>query len=200
MSELASYAARSPFDGHLKPIGSSPSAGVVASELANRQIATVIARRDRAAFVAKARSAFGIDLTGGPRRISAEGLSFVGTGPRTWIALRDGGGPLVEELQRTFGDHAAVSDQSDGLAVLRLSGDRVRATFEKGLGIDLHPRAFGPGDAAATTCAHLGVTLWQLDEAPTYEIAVFRSLVPDFCHWLAESAAEYGVRVESDRG
>jgi sarcosine oxidase subunit gamma len=200
MPELASYAARSPFDGHLKPIGSAASAGVVASERANRQIATVIARRDRVAFVAQARSAFGIDLTGSPRRVSSESLSLVGIGPRTWIALRDAGRPLVEELQRAFGDNAAVSDQSDGLAVLRLSGDRVRATFEKGLGIDLHPRIFRPGDAAATTCAHFGVTLWQLDEAPTYEIAVFRSLVPDFCRWLAESAAEYGLRVETDRG
>jgi heterotetrameric sarcosine oxidase gamma subunit len=85
--------------------------------------------------------------------------------------------------------------------VLRLSGPKVRATFEKGLGVDLHPGSFRPGDAAVTACAHLGVILWQIDEAPTYEVAVFRSLASRFWHWLSESAAEYGLRiVPSARG
>jgi methylglutamate dehydrogenase subunit D len=200
MPETASFAARSAFDGHLRSVGSESSAGVVVRDLMNLQVATVIARRDRDALVALARSAFALDLPAGPKRVSSQSLAFVGTGPRTWIALRDGGSPLAEDLQRAFGDNAAVSDQSDGFAVLRVSGNRVRATFEKGLGIDLHPRAFRPGDSAVTTCAHLGVTLWQLDDAPTYDIAVFRSLASALCHWLAESAAEYGLRVEIDRG
>jgi sarcosine oxidase subunit gamma len=93
-----------------------------------------------------------------------------------------------------------VSDQSDGYAVLRLAGAAMRATFEKGLAVDLHPAAFGPGDAAVTTCSHIGVILWQLDDAPTYEIALFRSLAADFWHWLSTSAAEYGLRVAPQRG
>ena len=62
--------------------------------------------------------------------------------------------------------------------------------------IDLHPRAFGPGDAAVTSVAHVGVHLWQIDAAPTYELAVPRSLAAAFWHWLVESAAEFGGTIE----
>ena len=30
----------------------------------------------------------------------------------------------------------------------------------------------------------MGVTLWQVDDAPTYDIAVFRSLAGSFWKWL----------------
>ena len=59
--------------------------------------------------------------------------------------------------------------------------------------IDLHPRAFKPGDTAVTCVAHIGVQLWQIDDAPTYEFAVARSLAQSFWHWLEASAAEYGL-------
>jgi heterotetrameric sarcosine oxidase gamma subunit len=200
MPEPIMFARRSPFAGLLKPINASDAAGVIVDECAERQVATVIARRGREALGAMVRSAYGLDLPVGPKWAGTEQLAFVGTGPRTWLAIRDGGAPLADELQRELGDAAAVSDQSDGYAVLRLSGSGVRATFEKGLAVDLHKAAFGPGDAAVTTCSHLGVIVWQLDEAPTYEIALFRSLAADFWHWLSESAAEFGLRVAPPRG
>jgi methylglutamate dehydrogenase subunit D len=194
-------AARSAFEGMLKPTGPSAAAGVIVSERADLQIATVIARGRHEAVAARLRAAYGMDLPMGPARIATERLALVATGPRTWLATRDGGEPLSEELRRELGETVAVSDQSDGYAVLRLSGEKVRATFEKGLSVDLHPRAFRPGDAAATSCSHLSVIIWQLDEAPTYEVAVFRSLAAAFWHWLSESAAEFGLRVEgSGRG
>jgi sarcosine oxidase subunit gamma len=37
--------------------------------------------------------------------------------------------------------------------------------------------------------------LWQLDDAPTYEVALPRSLARSFAEWLAESAAEFGMVV-----
>jgi sarcosine oxidase subunit gamma len=193
-------AARSAFEGLLKPTGPSAAAGVIVSERADLQIATVIAR-GRDPIAACLRSAYGIDLPAGPARVAMDRLALVAIGPRTWLATRDGGQPLAEELRRELGETAAVSDQSDGYAVLRLSGEKVRATFEKGLSVDLHPRAFRPGDAAVTSCSHLGVIIWQLNEAPTYEVAVFRSLAAAFWHWLSDSAAEYGLQVvPSGRG
>jgi len=39
------------------------------------------------------------------------------------------------------------------------------------------------------------VHLWQIDDSPTYDIAVPRSLAASFWHWLAESAAEFGLDV-----
>ena len=197
MRDAVPLAARSAFEGLLHAVGRGEAPGVVVRARAGLEIATVIARGGSAALAARVRSAYGIDLPFGPRRAASDRIAFVGTGPRTWLAMGDTGGRLSDELQRELADTAAVSDQSDGYAVMRLWGDKVRATFEKGLGVDLHPRAFGPGDAAATACAHIGVIVWQLDATPTYEIAVFRSLAAAFWHWLSESAAEFGVRVEA---
>jgi heterotetrameric sarcosine oxidase gamma subunit len=192
MPDALTFAPLSAYAGLLKPVGPA-AAGVVVQDRVDLQIATVIARGDRAALAARIGAAYGVDLPIGLKRVEAGAIAFVGTGPRTWLATRDGLGDLSADLRQALGDAAAVSDHSDGYAVLRVSGPQARATFEKGIGIELHPRAFRPGDAAATTCAHLGIVLWQLDEAPAYEVAVFRSLAGSFWHWLSESAAEFGL-------
>jgi methylglutamate dehydrogenase subunit D len=197
MRDAVPLNARSAFEGLLHDVGPAEAPGVVVRERAGLEIATVIARGGPAALAARVRSAYGIDLPSGPKRAASDRVAFVATGPRTWLALGEAGERLSDELQRKLADTAAVCDQSYGYAVMRLWGDKVRATFEKGLGIDLHPRAFAPGDAAATACAHIGVIVWQLDASPTYEIAVVRSLAAAFWHWLSESAAEFGVRVEA---
>jgi len=61
--------------------------------------------------------------------------------------------------------------------------------------IDLHPRVFQPGDTAVTGAAHIEVQLWQLDDAPTYEILLFRGFARSFWDWLTHSAAESGYDV-----
>jgi methylglutamate dehydrogenase subunit D len=101
----------------------------------------------------------------------------------------------------TLGDTAAVTDQSDGYAVLRLSGPFVRAVLEKCVSIDLHERAFASGSVASTRCAHIGVILWRLDDNagfPVFEMAVFRSFARSLWHFLEESAAEFGLAVLKD--
>ena len=93
------------------------------------------------------------------------------------------------------GGLAAVADQSDGRSVIRVGGPRAREALGKGVLIDLHPRAFGPGDAAVTTIAHIGAHFWQVDDAPSYEFVVSRSFAADFWRWLVAAAAEFGVNV-----
>jgi len=195
MAESATLRARSAFSGLLQPVGSPDQAGVTAVERADLQIATVIARGDPRVLSARVRSAYGVELPSRPRLAAGGRITLMGTGPRTWLAIRERAGPLSEELRSELGEAAAVADQSDAYAVMRLSGAKVRATFEKGLGVDLHPRVFRAGDGAVTPCAHLGVVLWQIDELPTYEVAVARSLAAAFWHWLSESAAEYGLAI-----
>ena len=91
--------------------------------------------------------------------------------------------------------HVVRSDQSDGRALMRLSGSRVRDLLAKGCPIDLHPRAFKGGDVALTTISHIGVHLWQVDDAPTYDLALMRSMAESFWSWLDASAAEFGYSV-----
>jgi sarcosine oxidase subunit gamma len=71
----------------------------------------------------------------------------------------------------------------------------VRETLAKGCPVDLHPRAFEPGDTALTAIAHMGVQLWQGDAAPTYELFVTRSMAGSFAEWLLAAAAEFGLEV-----
>ena len=141
------------------------------------QIAAVVARgRDDHALIEKAQ---------------ALGIALLGIGPGKWLAVAEpDAAPLAERLSREFGGLAAVTDLSDAYAVLRVAGASARALFERGLGVDLHPRAFKPGDVAVTTCDHFNVVIWQLDAAPTYEVALYRSYAASFHHWLTESAAE----------
>jgi sarcosine oxidase subunit gamma len=77
---------------------------------------------------------------------------------------------------------------------LRIAGPRARVTFAKGLSIDLDPSAFAVGHVASSILAHIAVTIWRTDET-SYDTAVPRSFAGDFWHWLAESAAEFGLAV-----
>ena len=109
---------------------------------------------------------------------------------------------MAAELSEAIGDAAAVTDQSDGYATLRLIGPRAAALLEKGVSIDLHDGVFLPGSAAVTSCAHLGIMLWRIEnenDHPVYEIAVFRSLARSLWHFIEESASEFGFAVMADR-
>jgi len=89
---------------------------------------------------------------------------------------------------------ASLVDQSHGRTLLVLTGPRVRDALAKGVPIDLHPRAFRPGDAASTLIAHIPVHLWQVDDRPSYEFAIARSLAQSFWQWLTAAAAEWGLQ------
>jgi sarcosine oxidase subunit gamma len=166
-------------------------------------LASVIARRGgQEALAARVRGILDLDLPDRPRWAAAGPVALVWAGPGQWLAVDQGeeGAIFEDRLRRDFAGLASVSDQSDGRVLLRISGPSARAALAKGVMIDLHPRAFEPGDAALSQIAHIGVHFWQLDDAPTYELAVFRSFSAALWHGLMESAAEFGVAVEPDTG
>jgi sarcosine oxidase subunit gamma len=168
---------------------------IVLTERDTIAIATVIARKGQHdALSAAFQSHYGIALPAAGKRVEGKGIALVWAGVDQFLAIVDAPmGDLEAELRAKLGATASVSDQSDGRVVLRLSGPHVRDLFAKGTTLDLHPRVFRPGDTALTMMAHIGVHLWQLDDQPTFEIAMFRSLSRGFRKWLAESAAEFGL-------
>ena len=91
---------------------------------------------------------------------------------------------------------ATIIDQSDGKAVLRISGLRARDTLAKGCSLDLHPSAFKPGSVGTTPVALIDCVIWQVDETPTYDLAIPTSFAESFWSWLTASAAEYGYTAE----
>jgi heterotetrameric sarcosine oxidase gamma subunit len=157
-------------------------------------LATLMARGDEAALAARVAQQFGIDLPSGATRSARSGTAFVGIGPGTWLACREASDPnWASELAAMVSGLASVSDQSSGYAVLRVTGPAARDLLSRGAFIDFHPSVFGPGSAAATTIAHIGVMLWQLDDAPTYDVALFRSYAESFWHWIEATCAAVGI-------
>jgi sarcosine oxidase subunit gamma len=102
----------------------------------------------------------------------------------------------LEALAKQLVGHAAITEQSDSKAVIRISGARARDVMAKGCSLDLHPRVFKPGDAATTAVALIDCQFWQIDDAPSYDLAVPSSFAESFWSWLAASAAEFGYSVE----
>jgi len=177
--------------------------GVVIAERSGLGLATVAARKGQAeALKAAVASAYGVGLPDGSRVVHGSQVSFVGYGPGQWLAVSEtlANESLARDLTQRLKGLASVSDQSGGRTVLRLSGKRARDVLAKGLPIDLHHRAFGPGSAATGTISLMGVQLWQVDEVPTYDIALFRSLSASFWRWLTASAAEFGYEVTTPAG
>jgi methylglutamate dehydrogenase subunit D len=190
------------FAGHLSAVAAPRGpAGVTLMPCDDLGLATVIARKGQVTALAeRVQSLFGMPLPTGPKRAAAGQVAFIGMGPGQWLAVEQGSADpqaFAAKLTKDLAGLASVSDQSDARAVIRVSGPAARQALAKGLPVDLHPRAFGPGDAALTQVALIGAHIWQVDEAPTYDIAVFRSLAGSFADWLIAGAAEFGIAAMS---
>jgi heterotetrameric sarcosine oxidase gamma subunit len=196
MADFVARAPRSAFAGLLAPVGASP-AGVIVSERLGLGLAAVEPRKGRAPeLIARVEAHYGLSLPRGLRRAAAGAIAFLGVGPNRWLAISESGAAtFTDDLEAALDGVASVIAQTDGLAVLRIAAPRARTAFAKGLSIDLDPGAFAVGDVASSILAHITVTIWRTDET-SYDIAVPRSFAGDFWHWLAESAAEFGLAVE----
>jgi sarcosine oxidase subunit gamma len=176
---------------------------VTIAERVDVGLATVMARKGQAAALREAvRTTYGVTLPDTARHVAGTSAGFIGTGPGQWLAISERlrNGELATDLARTLNGLASISDQSDGRAVIRIAGPRARDVLAKGLPIDLDPSVFAPGSAATSVISLMGVMLWQVDDAPTYDVAVFRSLAGSFWKWLTDSAAEFGHAVDVAAG
>lgn len=158
-------------------------------------IAHICAGKDKQRQVSAAiHAAYGETLPENPKCVSmAHGVDVIWAGPNQWLAVadRDGERDLEKELAPLLEGLAAVTDQSDARSVVRVGGTHARSLLAKGVPIDLDPRAFAPRSAALTHASHIGVMLWQVDDTPTYDLAVFRSFADSFAGWLRSAAAEW---------
>jgi sarcosine oxidase subunit gamma len=184
------------YPGRYGKAGGAP--GVTIAERTGLGLATVAARKGQeTALKAAVREAYGVALPDGSAIVHGPEVSFLGYGPGQWLAVSESlaGEALAAALAARLKGLASISDQNGGRAVIRISGPRARDVLAKGLPLDLDARAFEPGDGATSTISLMGVQLWQVDAAPTYDIALFRSVSGSFWRWLTASAAEYGYEV-----
>ena len=156
--------------------------------------AAVVARKGRAEELRKTLfSGHAVEAPVRPALARGRELDLVWNGPERWLAISSDRA-IAARLSGELGRLAAICDQRDALAILRIAGPEARAVLAKGCPLDLHPRAFRPGDAALTAIAHVGLHLWQVDEAPTFELAIPSSMAGSFARWLSASMSEFGAK------
>ena len=167
----------------------------VAELAAPRQLVSVIARRGCAEQVkARVLEHFGMALPAQPRAVFAGNAEpghflsgFLWSGPGQWLAMSKVAvdtSSLEELLGELLDGVASVCDQSGSRVLFSVHGPNARTLLGKGLGVDLRPQNFAPGDVAVSSIGHMGVQLWQVDAAPTYRLLVARSYAESFRHWL----------------
>ncbi|MDI3406135.1 sarcosine oxidase subunit gamma [Streptomyces cavernicola] len=114
-------------------------------------------------------------------------------GPDEWMVVSQAEHPaLTAELTEALdGDPGSVVDVSANRTTLELSGPMAREVLEKGCALDLHPRAFEPGQAVSTQVGPVPVILWQTDEAPSYRLFPRASFADYLARWLLDAIDEY---------
>jgi sarcosine oxidase subunit gamma len=192
---------RSLFAGLLKPGrhgAQGGAAGVSLSERSGLALFVISAGAGKGSEVAaKVLAVTGLDLPDAPKRVSKDGFALIGTAPGQWLGVVEGKAALalLAKLAAGLKGVASIIDQSDGKAVLRISGARAREVLAKGCSLDLHPRVFKPGSAGTTPVSLIDCVIWQVDDTPTYDLAVPTSFAESFWSWLTSSAAGYGYTV-----
>lgn len=88
---------------------------------------------------------------------------------------------------------AAVVDQSHGRSVIELSGNHAQAVLARLCRLDLHERAFAPGNSASTLVGHVSCQLFRLEGVvPSFGLIVGST----FAEWLLDelqaAASSYG--------
>ena len=181
--------ARSPLAGTEALAESWP--GFALSEIADQALASIATRRGQENDL-RVRAEARLGMTPPPPGRTATGgdVTFLWTGQEQWFveAPESAVGGLEALLRETFADVAAVTDQSDAWAQLRLEGARSRAVLEKLCPLDLHPSAFPPGTTARTTMEHLAAIITLRDDYGTFSILTPRSSAGTFLHHLRLAA------------
>ena len=118
-------------------------------------------------------------------------------GPDEWLIVTPGGErpTLPAMLQEALsGMHASLNVVTGGQVAMRISGDDASAMLAKGCTLDLHPKAFHPGQCAQTGLAKASILIAKVDDVPTYDIFIRRSFAEYLALWLQHAGAGYGIR------
>jgi sarcosine oxidase subunit gamma len=119
-----------------------------------------------------------------PNRVATAGeRAILWLGPDEYLVV----GPPGDQIDV---DGDSVVDVSANRTTIVLSGPYARDVLEKGMSIDLHPRAFGPGHCAQTLLARAQVIVRQITDGPTYHVLVRGSFAPYVADWLVDAAKE----------
>lgn len=179
---MARLVAKSPCAG-LLPVAAGE---MTLSEVLPEAITSVAALKGRDKEVSTAlKEVAGIALPGPNRTTSKGGVRAIWTARAQAFVL----GPAVGAI-----DGAVVTDQSDGWAVMELSGPEAAAVLARLIPVDLRDDALKTGHTARTMLRHMTCSLTRTG-ATRWEIMVFRSMAAtavEELHTAMKSVAAQG--------
>ncbi|QKC93170.1 sarcosine oxidase subunit gamma [Mesorhizobium sp. NZP2234] len=197
-----SWDIRSPLDRALVSgaYGARGDAGVLLTEIRNFDLVQVMARRGKAADMAKAaKGRFGVAAPETPKAVTTADATLIWSGPDQFFVLSQGGKHGTGALAPAFAASTSLSDQSHARVLISASGAKARAMLAKLSSIDLHPDTFAVGTAAATSMDHTSVTIWRgndrADGQAVFNVLVFATFAESLWHTMLDSAVEYGVNI-----
>jgi heterotetrameric sarcosine oxidase gamma subunit len=126
-------------------------------------------RGGAAALVRAVREQGGLALPEPGCWVGDDAVALLWCAPGQFLAVGDA--VAVQRVAEALREVALTIDLTGARVVVRVSGREVREVLGRVVPLDLHPRAMGPGRVAATLAAHIGVQIWQVDDAPSYDIA-----------------------------
>ena len=179
-----------------------PDAGITVGEIAHRAIINIRGNAGDLVFSTAVKVATGADLPFAANTVSAaDDLRILWLGPNEWwvIAPDAKRTELIERLRQSFaGQQTAVTDVSESRTVITISGPATREVLARGISLDLHPRAFGPGQCAQTGMSKANIVLHQIDDRPSYEIYILKSFADYLWRWIGLVAEDFGLAVKAE--
>jgi sarcosine oxidase subunit gamma len=122
------------------------------------------------------KSAHGLDLPAPGRATGTDAARAIWFGRAHVLLMGPAPGPALA-------DHAALTDISDGWAVVRLDGAGAAQVLSRLTPIDLRAQVFQPGHTARTELYHMQASITRLD-TDSFLIMVFRSMAKTLVHDL----------------
>ena len=117
-------------------------------------------------------------------------------GPGVWqVVGGEGALPDAAALRTALAGIATVVDLNHARTALQVAGGAAARTLNKHCGLDLDAARFPTGSATNTRFGHIGMTLARIDDAPTFELLVFRGYAEFAFEALVEAAEEFGLLI-----
>ena len=183
---MAELIAKSPCEG-LLPI---ECGGVTLSELPSMPITSVMAHKGREKALSQAlKDAHGMALPQPNRMTGREGARAVWFGPGQVMLI--GPGPNA-----ALAEHAAVTDQSDAWATVRLEGAGCEDVLARLVPLDVRRHRFKRGHAARSQLQHMNVSLARVGDN-AFLIMAFRSMASTLVHDLETAMKGVAARLSS---
>ena len=170
---MAELKARTPCEG-LLPL----SIGTVeATEVAPGRITSIMPRQGAEAALSLAlKASHGMAFPAPNRATGKAAARAVWTGRNQAMLI----GP---EPDAALAAHAALTDQSDGWAVVRLQGAGAVDVLARLVPIDLRPAQFKRGHTARTMLGHMPASITRVGDT-AFQVMVFRSMAVTLVHEL----------------